>query len=497
MQCKSSSSTSRCNSFSTALATSDITGVLALGVVGLAEEVVDPLEEVLEREALGESLAGLAVGLVARAGGCGDGSVKDRRGEGAGHGRDVGCRSSGGGWGVVGGAAGRAAGGVVGGLLLGVILRLVVGVVRGLNGSRRLSGGGGGSGGAGQGDGGGAASGRSRRGSGEGGLAGGLRGRLGGSGGLGRGGSRSLSGGVAGRVGSRGSGGRGARGVLGRRGAGGRATSGGSRAGGTARVDSRARDLVVSEAVVDAERNTRVAGSVQLSGDNTGGLGGTATSNLDVDALGVVLGTVGVLGGVKGDDLVAENVLAGSDVFGDSDGPSEVVLDEVVGGPVLRSGIVQSLLVDLEEGQVTSLDGSAVVTSALRQVVQNGTVVRLGPGVPLKLDLTTSGDSGDLGARLAGLWYLVSRLHDSRPRCEAYLVASDVRATVRLRSNEAVVAVLCAPGDDFRGARVSHGAGEALVLLAININADDTAVSVGVGGEGAQKGGFLHERHVY
>jgi hypothetical protein len=63
------------------LATSNITGVLALGVVGLAEEVVDPLEEVLEREALGESLAGLAVGLVAGAGGCGDGSVEDRRGE--------------------------------------------------------------------------------------------------------------------------------------------------------------------------------------------------------------------------------------------------------------------------------------------------------------------------------------------------------------------------------------------------------------------------------
>jgi hypothetical protein len=39
--------------------------VLALGVVGLAEKVVDPLEEVLEREALGESLARLAVGLVA------------------------------------------------------------------------------------------------------------------------------------------------------------------------------------------------------------------------------------------------------------------------------------------------------------------------------------------------------------------------------------------------------------------------------------------------
>jgi hypothetical protein len=52
--------------------------VLALGVVGLAEEVVDPLEEVLKRETLGESLAGLAVGLVARAGGGRDGSVEDR-----------------------------------------------------------------------------------------------------------------------------------------------------------------------------------------------------------------------------------------------------------------------------------------------------------------------------------------------------------------------------------------------------------------------------------
>ena len=62
------------------LATSDITGVLALGVVGLAEEVVDPLKEVLEREALGESLAGLAVVIVI----VGDGGVEDLRGKGLG-----------------------------------------------------------------------------------------------------------------------------------------------------------------------------------------------------------------------------------------------------------------------------------------------------------------------------------------------------------------------------------------------------------------------------
>jgi hypothetical protein len=75
-------------------------------------------------------------------------------------------------------------------------------------------------------------------------------------------------------------------------------------------------------------------------------------------------------------------------------------------------------------------------------------------------------------------------------------VASNVGAAVALRSNESVVTVLSAPGDDVVGARVGHGAGEARVLLAVNIDADNTAVSVGGGGERAQKGGFLHERHV-
>jgi hypothetical protein len=75
-------------------------------------------------------------------------------------------------------------------------------------------------------------------------------------------------------------------------------------------------------------------------------------------------------------------------------------------------------------------------------------------------------------------------------------VASNVTGTVALRSNEAVVAILSAPGDDVVGARVSHGAGEARVFLVVNIDADNTAVSVGGGDEGAQKGGFLHEGHV-
>lgn len=85
---------------------------------------------------------------------------------------------------------------------------------------------------------------------------------------------------------------------------------------------------------------------------------------------------------------------------------------------------------------------------------------------------------------------------DKPVRRQAYLVAGNVAAGVGVRSDEAIVAVLSAPGDNVAGARVGHGAGEALVLGAVNIDADDTAVSVGGGGERAQKGGFLHERHI-
>jgi hypothetical protein len=107
---------------------------------------------------------------------------------------------------------------------------------------------------------------------------------------------------------------------------------------------------------------------------------------------------------VESDDLVAEDVLAGSDVFGNSDSPGIAVGNQVVGSPVLGSGIIDALLVDLEEGKVTSRGGSAVVAGALGQVVEDRTVVRLRPGVPLKLDGATGSDRSDLGTRLTALW---------------------------------------------------------------------------------------------
>ena len=75
-------------------------------------------------------------------------------------------------------------------------------------------------------------------------------------------------------------------------------------------------------------------------------------------------------------------------------------------------------------------------------------------------------------------------------------MAGNVGGGVAVRANEAVVLVGSAPGNAIRLARANHGGGEALVLGAVNLDGDDTAVGVGRSGKGAQKGGGLHEGHV-
>ena len=75
-------------------------------------------------------------------------------------------------------------------------------------------------------------------------------------------------------------------------------------------------------------------------------------------------------------------------------------------------------------------------------------------------------------------------------------MAGNVGGGVAVRADEAVVLVGSAPSDTVRLARADHGRGEALVLSAINVDADDTAVSVSRSGERTQKGDLLENRHV-
>lgn len=94
---------------------------------------------------------------------------------------------------------------------------------------------------------------------------------------------------------------------------------------------------------------------------------------------------------MQGNDLVAQDVVAGGEALGDVDGPGVVVGDELVGGPLVGGGVEDTRLVELEEAQ-GGLVGLGAVALALREVVEDRAVVALGPGVPLEVKAAASGD---------------------------------------------------------------------------------------------------------
>lgn len=238
--------------------------------------------------------------------------------------------------------------------------------------------------------------------------------------------------------------------------------------------DSRAGNRVLGKVLVEVEEDAGLVGSVE-GGEVTARRGsGTAASDLDVDALGVGLGAVGLASGVKADDLVAEDVVAGSEAGGDLDGPGVAVGNEVVRGPVTGVGArVEASLVELDELERGLVDRGEVAGDG-GDVVGDGAVVGLGPGVPLEGDGTTSGDLGGAGNRL-GL-----------------LVADDVGGGKGIGSDEAVVLVGSGPADSISGGTVRD---TARVLDAIGDNLGD--VTVGLDGDGHGKGGKTSaERHV-
>ena len=253
--------------------------------------------------------------------------------------------------------------------------------------------------------------------------------------------------------------------------------------GGGTLDERRAGDLVAVGAVVQAEGDTGVVGAVQLCGHDTLGPAGAGARDLEVEALGVVLRAVGLLGGVQGDDLVAQDVVARRDVGGDLDHPAEAVVDELVGGVVARAGgrVDQALLADLEELERRLLDGLAVGVAARREVVEHGALVALRPAVPLEVDAVTGRDRsvppGILGAP----------------------VADNVRAAVGLGTDEAQVGGVVGPADD--GGRVGLVGELGDVVALVGHAVDDNVGDLAVGGDdgGAEEGrgqGLRRGRHL-
>ena len=189
--------------------------------------------------------------------------------------------------------------------------------------------------------------------------------------------------------------------------------------------------------------------------------------NLGDSYLGVGLGAVGGSSSVKRDDLMTEDVLAGSKRLRNGDGPGVVLADHLDGSPLAVLVAVGIDLGPLEGGLVNGGD-VAVVRS---NVCDDGTDVGLGPCVPVELDGASGGDLGHGVGRTLG---------------RGVLVADDVGLAEGVRLNEAIVEILGVP------AHVVGGAGlvvvvveeEALLVLAVDGDTVDSAVGKGAGSEG-------------
>jgi hypothetical protein len=164
--------------------------------------------------------------------------------------------------------------------------------------------------------------------------------------------------------------------------------------------DSRARNGVAGEGVVDVEENAGVGGLVNTGDGNTGGKGlGAGRGDLDLDTLHVELGATLAVTLVQGDDLRTEQVLAGGDV-GNSDRMLAPVGDQVINSPF---AVRVALLGDLDPAAASSalLGGSDVGQDGTPVGVSDDVVRgRTGVVVPLEGDLVTSLDGQGLGDRV-------------------------------------------------------------------------------------------------
>lgn len=143
------------------------------------------------------------------------------------------------------------------------------------------------------------------------------------------------------------------------------------------------------------------------------------------------MGTVGVLGAVEGDDLVAPDVVAGREVLGDLDDPRVVVGNQLRGSPCSGEGLVRDQTDggDLEEFEVGLVNGRAVTVVALGKHVDDGAVVGVGPCAPVDLDVVTCLHGG-VTSSVRGV-----------------LVADDVARSVGIRGDVAVVGIRGSPSN--------------------------------------------------
>jgi len=227
---------------------------------------------------------------------------------------------------------------------------------------------------------------------------------------------------------------------------------------GDAGDQGRAGDGIVDGLGVGVEEDTGVVGAIQRGAGNASGGVGAGASHAQVEALRVGLGTVGLGAAVKGDDLVAEHVVAGGEAGGDLDEPAVAVGTELVGSPA----VIVTTSSNLEEAERILVDTLAGPV-AVGEVINDGTDVALGPlGRPDDADLVTGCNGGVALAR------------------GSTLVADDVGHAEVVGLDEAVVLVEGSPTDHVgSGARVVEVGGRIVVPVIVAVHNDVADMSVG------------------
>lgn len=154
---------------------------------------------------------------------------------------------------------------------------------------------------------------------------------------------------------------------------------------------------------------------------------GTGACDLDIHTLRVELSAVLLAATVEVDDLMAEDIVTGSDGGRNSGRPSEVVLHELLSSPLA----VIASLVDLNPAE-RRLIGGCTITAARSDISKHRTdVVR--PVRPEKVYGAPTGDLGGQGARIG--------VH----------MTVDVQSIHRIGFDVTPVQTLCRPGNELRG----------------------------------------------
>jgi hypothetical protein len=195
-------------------------------------------------------------------------------------------------------------------------------------------------------------------------------------------------------------------------------------------------------ALVHVPHDALLTRSVERRAEHAIRCSGPASSDVNVEAEGVVLGAADGFGAVKGNGLMSEDVAASGEGLRHLDGPGVVVCDHVDGSPfvVCKAGLFN--LGPLERGLV---GGGAGVAVALGDVGNHGTDMAIGPLGPLEVEGSAGLDGGS-GCGRFGI-----------------NVADDVGAVDRgpVTAYVAVVEALGGPPDDILG----DGSGVVVVVL--------------------------------